>query len=106
MTWVGDLTIREVLETLRKVTLKHFEKSGRKWTVYEQLNHTHSEVSELYETLRGKHRDPNVENIVEEIWDIVFSALTNSHVLDISDERLLDGLGRTFEKIKGRVSLS
>ena len=107
---IGKIEVRLILRILREVSDRHFKRHRRIWTVYEQLNHTHSEVSELYEALRSTWKEDSgresiVKHLVEEIWDIVFSALTNAHVLGITDHELLEGLDGTLEKIAGRVEL-
>jgi len=97
----GDCTVKELLAELRRVTETHFKKSG-KWTVWEQIGHTHSEVSELWERLR-QNTTPVFQLI--EIWDIVFSAITNAHVLEYTDDQLFGGLALTLDKIRERVGL-
>jgi len=98
---VGDCTVEEFLAELRRVSEAHFKRSGR-WTVWEQIGHTHSEVSELWERLT---QDTTPVFRLIEIWDIVFSAITNAHLLDYTDEQILGGLALTLNKIKHREGL-
>ena len=99
----------DFLGDLRRVSNAHFIKyemrTGRKtWSIYEQILHTQSEVSELYEALRPVSYDRNVLNhIIVEIWDIVFSAITNAHVIGLSDDFIFEGMLRTLRKIERRM---
>ena len=79
-------------------------KHGGKWSINEQINHTHSEVSELYESLRSTRLgDHSHEHVLEEICDVIYSALTNAHILNYTDEEILEGLVKTLRKIQKRV---
>jgi len=92
--------IRSLLFQARKVSEAHFKRHGSKWTLWEQLNHVHSEVSELYEGLRRNKGDGNV---LEEIWDVFFSVITVGHLMEFTDEELLQGMVTTLRKIQERV---
>jgi len=94
--------VRSLLFQLRKVSEAHFKRCGG-WSIHDQICHTHSEVSELYELIRKRHL-PTREEMLEEIWDVVFSAITNAHVLGFSDEELLQGMISTLRKIQSRVN--
>lgn len=87
------------LKELRKNSDFYFKKFG-KWDLNTQLLHTHSEVSELYEGLR---KGRGHENFLEEIWDIVFSALTNAHVVGFSDKQILEAMNKCLDKVQIRI---
>ena len=109
-----------ILMRLRRVSDISFEDYKKKnnkqhiWSVYEQLNHTHSEVSEAYDVLRRPENyltaDYTEEDMkikfCEELWDVVFSALTNAHVGGVSDYDLKRSFFSTLEKIEKRVGIS
>jgi len=107
---IGDMTVRELLKELRKVSEARIARHGRRWNIYEQICHNHSEVSELYRALRHAGKDVltfhiTLEVLAGEIWDIVFSAITNGHILKLSDDDLLLEAGHTLRKIKRRAGL-
>jgi len=98
---IGEWTVKKLLEELRKVSNSDFHKSG-KWTIWEQIGHTHSEVSELFQAVT---QDDPPFSVLMEIWDIAFSAITNAHVLGYKDSQLIGGLEMTMDKIKHRAGL-
>lgn len=108
------MEIEELLKRLRSVSEAHFHswrvkrgydlsKLNPRWSVYEQLNHCHSEVAELYQALRRPNEAK--EPPQDEIWDIVLSALTIAHVMGFNDEILQASLERVLSKIEGRVGI-
>ena len=75
--------------------------------------HAHSEVSELYELLRAWNKselqklseEQKRRMALNEICDIIYSAITCTHILKFSDDEILDGLLRTLEKIQKRAGM-
>jgi len=104
MSW----TVETVLKWARKATEVFQNQFGTLWTPQAQINHTFSEVAELNEGLsKGKPPDNYKgtlrEYVAEEIWDIVFSAITNAHVLGISDQELIYAFNRVTKKVEERM---
>jgi len=95
MNW----TIEVFLKFARSAT-EEFQRQAGMWSSAAQMNHTSSEVRELKEALR---KGEPTERIAEEIWDIVFSALTNAHVLEISDEELISAFNHVVNKLRERM---
>lgn len=92
----------------RRVTEAHkLEKTLIEW----QICHIHSEASELYKALTRPPREIAQDAkawqvfIVNEIWDIIHSAITAAHLLQISDFDLLMGLEANLRKIKERAGV-
>ena len=96
MSW----TVETLLKWARKATEVFQNQFGSLWTPQAQINHTFTEVAELNQALR--HREPR-EKIAEEIWDIVFSAITMAHVLGISDQELIYAFNRVTTKLEERM---
>ena len=111
-------TITDLLDRARHVTGNYFD-NGAKWTIDEQLNHVHSEVSELYQSRRKCpnckmpplsgdgahciHCNFNLrEHRIDEICDIIFSSLTLGHLLQFRDDELLAGIEKCLLKIERR----
>jgi len=98
-------TVKELLESLRQVSNAHVAKAGIRldqWSIWEQIVHTHSEVSELYKAVKV---DATPVFVLEEIFDIVFSAIANGHVLGYTDQQLFAGLEMTLQKVRRREGL-
>ena len=106
--FVGEIrewTVKDLLLALRQVSNAHVKNVGTtldKWSIWEQIAHTHSEVSELYDKVK---QGATPYFVMEEIFDIVFSGIVNGHVLGYSDEQLIVGLETTLDKIRRREGL-
>ena len=88
------------LQRCRRVTVAHMSKKGS-WTIFEQICHAHSEVSEVYQALRKFEGRPRY---LEEICDSVYASLTMAHVAGFSESELIGGIQHTLEKIERRVA--
>lgn len=97
-------TIKGLLRFSRDVT-QDFQKQTHKWTLTEQLAETFSEVSELYQILRHRKPDEAKDEWIEELWDIIFSAIACAHCypVEITDADLIKGLQRVCDKLKDRM---
>jgi len=96
--------IQDLLEWGRKIT-SHFQEQMGKWSLKEQINEVFTEVAELNQLIRHGKLEISKDDFIEELWDIIFSALTLAHVtpIEISDEDLLRGLLRVQLKLEERV---
>jgi len=109
---VTEWWLKTWLEKARQVTQAHFDiRGGRRWSIYEQLLHNHTEIDEAYEVIRrcdiDSCRDALIRaHLLEEICDIVYSALTSAHILDFTDDEILDSLLGTLRKIQSRVGIT
>lgn len=87
------------------VTYK-FQKQTHQWTLSEQINETFTEVAELNQFIRHNRDRPLKEvkkELIEEIWDIVFSAITTSHILGIQREEMREGFDKVISKLRKRI---
>jgi len=101
-----DMTVSELLDELRKVSKAHMKRHKGKWSIEDQLCHTHSEVSEVYRAYqKGTAFFVLKQAIIDEIFDVCFSAITCAHLLKFDDSDLLLGLHHTLNKIKRREGL-
>jgi hypothetical protein len=78
------------------------------WSIHEQLNHMHSEVSEIYKAIRvceeKEHRLFFAKrHIIDEISDCIYSSITAAHILGYNDEEILKGLSKCLKKIQNRL---
>jgi len=97
------LEVKELLKFARKATAEFIRQKGNAWSLTDQICHTHSEVSELYQILRHRGWPECKDEWIEEIWDIALSGIANAHIMGISDEELLDALQRVLNKVKERM---
>ena len=89
------------LRRLRLVSEEHFRRHGGKWSTGEQIAHTHSEVSELYDAIKKKGPD----DIAGECWDVFFSAVTNLHIIGMNDVDIAAAGVKTLRKIEERMGI-
>ena len=103
------------LEKCRQVSLAHFAmRGGHLWSIGNQLLHVHSEVTEFYELLRAWNKselqklseEQKRRMALNEICDIIYSAITCTHIMKFSDDEILDGLLRTLKRIQKRVGVA
>jgi len=117
----------ELMDRLRGVHEYHLivyrkKHDGQVWDINAQLNHIHSEVSEVYELIRGKHHGKPIEFppemkteeekmdyikhlMILELWDVVFSAVAGMEMLEELDLALLQKMEITLRKIEHRVGI-
>lgn len=112
-----DYDVQSLLIELRWVHNKHIkrfkERTGKdSWSVWEQLLHVQSEVSEVYtalrkgpppETIITPENNPWRDHLIDEVWDICFSAIAVAQILEFSDDEIQIGMAKCLEKIQDRV---
>lgn len=87
------------LDRLRKITITRSKKFGKSG-IETQICHTYSEVTELYEAVMGEKGQVAHLN---EVWDIIFSAITCAQVLGYTDKEILNGMEKCYEKILAKA---
>lgn len=92
-------TIKQLLTWVDTTTVE-FQRQMGFWTVKEQINEVFTEVGELNQALR--HNESRYK-VIEEIWDIVLSALTTAQILMITPTELMQGLREVETKISNRI---
>jgi hypothetical protein len=99
-----DIGVRSLLQKYRETSEAHLKLHGGSWDVWTQLCHTHSEVSELFEILKGEehHGKPSSKHldkhrILGEVWDIVFSAFAAAYALGYKDEEIMQSLDDSLQ---------
>ena len=100
-TVVSEISVEYWLYRCRKVTEGHIEREGI-WGLNDQIAHSHSEVSEVYQAVR--HGESG-ERILEEICDSIYAAVTMAHIAGFSDKALMDEMETVLRKIEGRVGI-
>ena len=73
----------ELSDAALSYTLMYIKKknAGKIWSVQNQILHTHSELSEVYEEIRD---DVDLNRLVHEIIDVIFSAFTLSNIVGLT----------------------
>lgn len=90
-----------LLPWFRTVTEEYQNQMGE-WSLEAQINHIFTEVGELNNALR---KNKPLNDVLEEIWDIVLSAITVSHLIpDATDEKMLESFDLTMGKLLGRMA--
>jgi len=98
----------EFLVWAREVTDIHMKTMGA-WSPKDQIVKIIEELGELITSLKregGWIEDDHLthkDEVIEEIWDLIFTILVLAHTLNISDNDLYDGLTRNINKISERV---
>jgi len=102
MSW----TIEQTLKFAREATQEFMRQMGP-WNVERQVLHNLSEIMEFEISTRQRIADESWADwrirSAEEIWDIIFSALTNAHIIGISDEHMVYAFNRVVRKIQDRM---
>jgi NTP pyrophosphatase (non-canonical NTP hydrolase) len=95
-----EKSFRDFLEEALSIT-DEWEKLNGRWSYNDQIAHTHSEVSEVFQAVKhgeGRQRE------LEEITDAVLAALTMAHVWRFSNRELMQQFERTLDKLRGRIA--
>ena len=95
------MNLTEWLKLCREVTEAHWKKADRRWTIHEQICHTHSEVTEVYDAIRSG----NDLSVKYEIADVIYAAITLAHVADLTDKEILYALQVVLKKIQRRTDI-
>lgn len=99
---MGILNIHHLIAELRIVhnarNNRLMQEGKAKETLTDQLCHVHSEVTEAYEA-------ETREKFIDELWDIIFSAIAAGFTSDIPDDEIGAGMYRTLQKIQGREGI-
>lgn len=98
---MSDVTFEGWLLRLRECTRAFQQKKGA-WSLSEQIAHTHSEVSEVYQAVR---HDEGRARILEEICDSVLASFTMADVAGFSQFELSAMMERTLQKVERRAGL-
>ena len=89
-----------LLEDAERVTLTYWAKYPR-WTVEQQLDKLAEECEEVARAIGdGESKDRQAE----EISDVIFSALSMSHILNISTEKIEEALWHKLTIIQDRAN--
>jgi len=119
--------VLELLNRLRDVHEIHTsnykaDHKGQMWDINAQLNHIHSEVSEVYELTRGKEHGKPIEypkdcdtqekriayikyKMTLELWDVCFTAIAGMEMLTPYDLNIIVNMEETLIKIEERVGI-
>lgn len=90
-----------LLPWFRTVTEEYQNQMGE-WSLEAQINHIFTEVGELNNALR---KNKPLNDVLGEIWDIVLSAITVSHLIpDATDEKMFEAFDLTMEKLLDRMA--
>lgn len=98
------------------------EHHGEMWDINAQLNHIHSEASEVYELTRGKEHGEPIKfpedcdtkekkiaylkyKMTLELWDVCYTAIAGMEMLTESDLNLVVTMEETLIKIEERVGI-
>lgn len=103
--------VKTILKWSGKITNAHIKnRGGVAWTTHEQLCHNISEIGEVYEAIRKSNC---VNEIMQEMIDILFSATTNINIFKITrksmteqefNKILTDSIRAVFNRVTARVN--
>ena len=86
----------DFLERCRKVT-DHYAKDN-KWLFDTQMLKIYEEVSEI-------HKAKNADEVMDEVCDVILSAVTMFHILGVPDDLIQVNLEKTLRKVEKRTGV-
>lgn len=105
----SSLCVSQIVSRAQRVH-EFYREHNQTWNQFEQNAHVHAEVSEVWEVLRNKNKkfgdtfSNEWENqLLDEISDVIISAMTHALDLHIPSFKIEQSLERTLRKIENRT---
>lgn len=99
----------EFLKHCQRIT-ERYDKACGKWSLADQLNHIHDEVSEVSDVLRNKKekygKTGSIEyndKLLDEIADVFLTTISLTNILDLAPDKINEAVQKKIKIVEQRA---